>query len=270
MSHESIESMDVGIQNDGEPIAVESVPANPPTDTLANVGENLDNDGETPDSSDDHAEEDKEVGKKPDRIPGSQRARERRLRLEAENEALRNLLAQGQAGKPSAPVDAPPDPLAKPKPSAEQFETHEEWVEALSDWKYDQRRAKERQEAERNEAQTEWSKKCAEGREKFPDFDDLIQDAPAPSPLVAQRLFKPSTTPEVIHYLASNLDEYERINRLKDPGDVAEALAEIKTKIKAPSPPKPKQPSSAPAPIKPVTPRAAVITSDRFRGIEDF
>jgi len=269
MNQDNIESMDIGMQNDGEPIAVEKVPIQPSAESLAEAGAEAGEQNEaTEDEGKEQSEETPEEARK--RKSGSQREREKRIRLEAENEALRNLLAQGQAGKPSVPVDAPPDPLAKPKPSAEQFETHEEWVEALSDWKYDQRRAKERQEAERNEAQTEWSKKCAEGREKFPDFDDLIQDAPAPSPLVAQRLFKPSTTPEVIHYLASNLDEYERINRLKDPGDVAEALAEIKTKIKAPSPPKPKQPSSAPAPIKPVTPRAAVITSERFRGIEDF
>lgn len=268
----SIENMDVGIQNDGEPVAVEKTPIEPPTESLAEAGESAgENAGE-----DAGKQEGEEVGQPEEtqeearkRKSGSQREREKRMRLEAENEALRSLLTKGQEGKPSTAPPIPVDPNGKPKPSAEQFDTHEEWVEALSDWKYDQRRAAERAESERNAAQTEWAKKCAEGREKFPDFDDLIQDAPAPSPLVAQRLFKPSTTPEVIHYLASNLEEYERINRLKDPGDVAEALAEIRVKLKSP-PPKTKTPSAAPAPIRPVTPRAAVIVPERLRGIEDF
>jgi hypothetical protein len=193
---------------------------------------------------------------------GSQRAREKAQRLEAENEALRKLLLNQQ------PATPPPAPEPTGKPVAENFETHEAWVEALTDWKLEQRQKTLQAENAQKAAQTAWESKVSEGRNKFPDFEEVLADAPPPSPEVAKRMVKPGTTPEMIHYLATHLDEYEKINKLRDPDDVSDAFSEIKHKLKANQ--KPVTKSNAPPPITPVTPRNAVINSERFRGIEDF
>lgn len=246
MSDESsIENMDeVGVQNDGEPVAVEEVPEVHPE-----VVET-----EQPEETPEQVEERK--GKS-----GAQRNKEKVERLRAENEALRNLLLEK---KPE--TSAKPEPINS-KPKFEDFDWDlEAYTEAIVDWKDKTRR--EAEEAER--AKTNWEQKLEAGRAKFEDFDEVINSASATSPLLAQKLVKPSTTPEMLYYLATHPDEYNAINRMRDSDDVADALAEIKVKLKAPIAKPTATTSKAPPPIKPVTPRGAVVVNDRLTGIESF
>jgi len=196
---------------------------------------------------------------------GSQRAREKAARLELENDALRKLLLSPRPELPSIQASASAE---AGKPVLDAYDSHEAWIEALTDWKLEQRQKTQQTENAQKAAQAAWEAKVAEGRAKFPDFEDVLTDAPPPSPEVAKRMIKPGTTPEVIHYLATHPDEYDKINRLRDSDDVSDAFAEIKQKLKAN--PKTVTRSNAPPPITPVTPRVAVVVSDRHKGIEDF
>lgn len=269
MAMEDFEDMDaVGTQNDGEPSAVVS-------DTPAETPETPEIEQKDLDAGDDSPEPEETPDPEPEdghkKETGSQRLKKQRQRLEAENEALRKLLLEKANGSP-VQTEAKHEAVVttQGRPSLDQFETHEEWVEAVADWRYDQRRAKEREEERRETAQSEWDRKIAEGKSKFADFEDALESAPAPSPAVAKHLFRPTTTPEVIHYLATNPDEYNKLNRMKDPDDIAEYMAEIKYKLKTPTT-KTKQASSAPPPIKPVTPRASIVVKkNELKGLEDF
>jgi len=239
---------EIGRQNDGEPTAVVEEPTIPVEEV-------------TPEPEP-VPEVDPEEHKKK---TGSQRAREKAQRLEVdndllrrENESLRRMLP-GRAEEPTKPVVKDEAPkLADFDYDEAAFQTalirHEAKKIVAEE------RARDAQEAERRE----WDRKMEEGRKKFEDFDEVLADAPQPSQILAKKLVKATTTPEVLHYLGTHLDEYSAINRMKDPDDVADALADIKVRLRSVAEkPAPKKVSTAPAPIAPLTGVSAVVPPKR-------
>jgi hypothetical protein len=242
MSNEDLEfdPIEVGVQNDGEPVAVEETPA-PQEETQEAA----------PEVTPDEQPEDE-----PKKKTGSQRARERAARLEAENEALRRLLLQNQ---PKQEIEAPkPDTAGKPR--AEDFNSHEDWVEAVADWKTDQKLAQIEARREQERRSHAWNEKADAARSLHEDFDEALAEAPAPVRHVAEVLSDSPLGAELAYYLATHPTEYRRINAL--PPTMAarelgrlEAGLEPSKKQEAPKPqtkaPRPPAPVNAPPAPKP-------------------
>jgi hypothetical protein len=156
-----------------------------------------------------------------------------------------------------------------PKPSEGDFETYDEYVEALAGWKADIKTAErlqtyERQSRERTVFQRldTWRNGVIErGREKYEDFEDVAEDPTVPISTVMLEIMMENDlqNPEdIAYYLARNTRECINIGRMT-PIKASRALTQLETKIQAeletnpPIEPKPKPASKAPPPVKPIT-----------------
>lgn len=170
------------------------------------------------------------------------------------------------AGEPKADakVEKPQaDQAGKPDP--ETFDTHTEYVEALTDWKIEQREKASLEKAQKSQLETEHEKllkthfdRVNSFREKTTDFMEVLEsvdDLPV-SPTVQEIIVASENGPELMFELAKNRAEYERINKLP-PLAAARELGRIEAKLAASSETKPtteiKKQTKAPAPIAPVS-----------------
>lgn len=191
---------------------------------------------------------------------------------ERENEALRRLLVTPPAKEETklAPV------VEKPaeKPTADKFETQEEFVEALTDWKIEQReKAAEttrKENALRTEQQTVQQKfvdKTETYKAAVEDFDDVI-DAAAHvriSPALTNEVLTHDDGPALQYYLAKNPSEADRLNKL-NPIALAKEIVRLEPRFvsakEAPGGDPPAKVTKAPAPIIPVTRSTATSTKE--------
>lgn len=123
---------------------------------------------------------------------------------------------QEQEQAPEAQAQPPQNGNVPPKPAQTDFQTYEEWVEALSDWKMD-RKLEELQakaaEAQAQKAQQEaivaaqnaYNERLDAAREKYDDFDDVAFKASVPILAGVAEIIK--THPngaDLQYYLGSN------------------------------------------------------------------
>lgn len=120
-------------------------------------------------------------------------------------------------------VEAPKHKEANGRPKADDFETHEEFQEALTDWKVDQRlKERETKESEKKvkadfDSKVDSYRKSVESiKEKFEDFDDVMESVDdIPMSIALQNLLLESDNgPELAYLLAKDPEEYERISKL--------------------------------------------------------
>lgn len=151
------------------------------------------------------------------------------------------------------------------KPNPESFDTHAEYVEALTDWKLEQREAKSKEEARKHELMSkqeqlvssymEKSKAFAEKVEDFQEALESVDDIVA-SPAVQSLILESENGPELAYELAKNRKEFERINSLsplaaaREMGKIEARLAKAATAEE--KKPEPKKITKAPQPIAPV------------------
>jgi len=149
-------------------------------------------------------------------------------------------LAELQAPKPATPPTDPND-----------FETAQQYAEALAEQKAQELLAKReaaRQQAEIVEA---YKDREEEAREKYEDFEQVAYNPNLPvTDHMAQAIQSSDIGPEVIYYLGSNPKEAGRISRLP-PILQAKEIGKIEANL-ASNPPV-KKTSTAPAPLAPVT-----------------
>jgi hypothetical protein len=246
-----IDAPEVGLQNDGEPVAV--VPAEPEGETPAPEPEN------EPETDGAEAPEGDE---KPHKKTGSQRLREKLAREAEEKEYWK-----AEALKKATPA-TPATPQAAGKPRQEDFDTHEAWVEAVTDWKVDQKLAERETKTEQTKRQQSWNEKADKARAKFEDFDDALESAPAPTPIVSEVLNESPIGGEVAYHLATHLDLYKRINAMRPPAAALE-LGRLEAQITAKqAPPVPKAATKAPKPPTPIAAHSATKPSDDGRFVE--
>lgn len=239
---------DLGTQNDGEPAVVEAeAQAEEVQETAAE-----------PEAQETAAED--EGHEEPKKKSGSQRAREKAARLEAENEALRRLLLQNQPKEEARQVQEDPG-----KPKAENYNSHEEWVEALADWKTEQKLAQREAQREQERRSREWATKADQARAKYEDFDEALNDAPAPPRHVAAVLNDSPLGAELAYHLATHPDTYRRITSL-EPFAAVRELGRLEAGLESPKKPEaPKPQTKAPRPPAPVTAPPAPKPSDDGR-----
>lgn len=178
---------------------------------------------------------------------------------EAEREVQRLLEA---AQKPSA------QQTDKPKP--QEFEDYDSYVEALADWRADQRVSEALKARDAERAQTAqsraaeakaqaWAERQSEFRAATPDYDAVVgKSSVQVAPHVVDTLLDSDSGPELAYHLAKHPDTVKRINALS-PLAAAREIGRIEASLSTPSAPKVKPGSNAPAPISPV--RAAASGS---------
>jgi hypothetical protein len=135
----------------------------------------------------------------------------------AELERLRTQSA------PTVPRDIPTAPAvqATPKPTSDQFQDYGEYIEALTDWKTDQkltaaetkRAEAERQrtaQAEQQRLQSSWSERVTAAKTKYPDFEDvalLTETAIPQGSLIDGWILEHKAGADVLYHLQKNPDQ---------------------------------------------------------------
>ena len=150
--------------------------------------------------------------------------------------------------------------LQRPDPS--QFNDYDKYVDALTDYKTDQKLAQWRREEE-IKAQDETTQKRAarlqqginKGYEKYDDFEDVAMDPAVPiTPMVTEILAESDNPADIAYYLGKNRPEAVKISRMTTIA-AAREIAKIEAKLSAEPPPGPtptKKTTAAPPPINPV------------------
>jgi hypothetical protein len=166
--------------------------------------------------------------------------------------------AEEPGKKPTAPADG--------KPKLEDYQTLEEYQEALTDWKLDDRERKrqaaesEREAREANEKiQAAWSKQVKAASKVHEDYEDVIDTVKAPEgPGVAaarQAMLEDDNGAEILYYLAKHPADMKRIAALSPVSAVREigklsasfTPAPENGKPKVTGAPKPPPPSGRPS-----------------------
>ncbi len=177
--------------------------------------------------------------------------------LEQEKEFWRGEALKTKS-EPKSEVKLPAAPDAKPR--EEDFETGTAYIEALTDWKYDQRRKAENVETQAAELkkqqksqQDAFQAKQVEFRKVQPDYDDVMVDSEAPiSPAMGHEIIDSAHSAAILYFLAKNPDEAEKLSQLTSPTAVARAIGRIEARLPSGNAEaKPKPITGAPAPITP-------------------
>lgn len=176
-----------------------------------------------------------------DAIVGKRLAREQR---KWEREQQQRLAEQEARQRAPAPADIAPD----------QFDTYEDYAEALAERKAEELLAKReaaRQQAELLEA---YHDREEAARDKYDDFEQVAYNPELPvTEVMAQSIQASDVGPDVLYWLGSNPKEAARIARLPT---ILQAKEIGKIEAVMTSNPPVRKTSTAPAPIAPVTARS--------------
>lgn len=167
--------------------------------------------------------------------------------LRAENEALRKRMADddGESKKPAAETDTEPK-----KPIQDDYDTYDDYIDALTDYKADKREAKLRTEFDAKFAEKESetasksfvADKVNAGVKAHADFKEVALDESLPYTEVMQAaVFDSEQFTEVAYYLGKHPDEVSRIADLSPLAQV-KAIGAIEVTVSSEKPkPKPKK-----------------------------
>lgn len=213
-----------------------------------------------------------------------ERAEERAARQAAEQELAR-LRAERQA-----PKEAPAAPEPGGRPKRETFATEDEYIEAVADWKAEQRIQQARREDATNRVREERSSKFRERIAKDPDFVSnvdprLLEMVPAhmlepgaplgPENVIAEALVTSERAVELFHYLTDHPEEMVRLIRLPNGFEIGRAVGQLEDRLASKAAPKdapepePEVASSAPPPMRPVA-ASSVTPEPDVTGDLDF
>lgn len=187
---------------------------------------------------------------------------------ENEREAL---YWKARAEAAAAPPKEPPK-----KPTPDQFDDYGAYVEALTDFKADEKAnavadAREKAAADKSQAQarvTTWNERVIEARKTIPDYDTVVAASNVPvSDVVMDELRDSELGPQLAYHLDKNPDVAEKLNTMS-PRQAAREIGRLEAKLlstasaspepqvdapQAPEPPAPKvKTTNAPPPVKPV------------------
>lgn len=216
---------------------------------------------------DDQGEEGEETPAKPKKRNGFTRRVAKLNRAKAAAEAERDywkneaLKANGTP-KPEPTVEKKANQLEGKKPKPEAFESHDEYVEALVEWKADQKIESERQKSRERSVKTEYQQtiqsfqtKAKEFAKSHKDYEEVISevDDVILSPALHDLILESELGPELQYALSKNREELERINALPY-GQAARAIGRFETTLIKPSTESKVETKTtkAPAPIKPL------------------
>jgi hypothetical protein len=183
-----------------------------------------------------------------------------RAQAEQEKEFWRSEALKAKPAADSKPVEPNKNsPVGKPK--QDDFDTHEAYVDAITDWKIEQRDKIKDADAQAKAAKSEieskvttYQKGVKAAQEKLDDYDDVIESVDnVPMPLHLNKLLLDSENgPELAYHLAKDPENFARVCKL-DVVSAARELGKIEAKLsRAPESAKEQKTTKAPAPLKPV------------------
>lgn len=150
-------------------------------------------------------------------------------------------------------------PTVTGKPSENDFETHAEFVEALTDWKVDQKvksfEAKQNEEKAKTHQKTQ-EEQLFEAKKAFaaavPDFAEVMADADfLISPALTSEVNSPEYGPQLAYFLAKNPEEVEKLNDLA-PLALSRAIGRLESRFTTAPQKTAAKVTNAPAPPNPV------------------
>ena len=221
---------------------------------------------ETPSEEDTEETDEEEEKPKPKKKSGWQRRAERERR---KAEQLERELAELKGKQPEV--------QEVKSPKREDFDNYEDYLEARADYvaekkiqeKEDARQKKQQSESAKQEHDrlvSQWEGLKEDARDRYDDFDDVLDRSNAPlTPEMSRVIMESDFGGDITYYLATNEDEAERIASLS-PAKQALALGRLESKLEAEiAKPKKAATSKAPDPAKPVkkkSPKTNALPSD--------
>lgn len=148
------------------------------------------------------------------------------------------------------------------KPTPDQFTDTPSYLEALADWKAEQKweqkeraRREETEKREREEKTQKVHKTYAEreqkAREKYEDFEEVAYHAAPINEVMAEVIRRSEFGPEIAYFLGKNPDRGQQIAQMQDAHSVALAIGRIEAQLEAQATP------PAPAAVVTSAPKAA-------------
>jgi hypothetical protein len=175
-----------------------------------------------------HRAKSQEAG--PDDVPRIRELTARLRAAEAERDALKAQTSGPLSSTGSRRPEVPPAPLASappsaPKPDANTFSDYGEYLEALTDWKVEQRwvaaEAKRQEEthrhqveADRQRAHQSWVERKAAARAELPDFDEVAMNRDTPIPegsVIDAWIWDHPIGPKILYHLHKHPAELEQV-----------------------------------------------------------
>lgn len=229
-------------------------------------------DYESDDETDDSENDSEEIkdDENPKKKKGGFKKRIERFQkqLSVKDQEIEFLKQQMSKGKPSDEVAAKPQVDNSEKPTPDKFETHEEYIDALTDWKIESKEKLKEQKAKESEAKSEYQKqvesyqsKVSEIKKTHNDFDEVMEDVDdiIVSPSVQQIILDSDLGPALAYELAKNKGEFERINKL-NPLTAAKEIGKIEARLSNQSESKKEiKTTKAPPPVSPIASRGSAI-----------
>lgn len=235
------------------------------SDTAENDSENLDSEG------DENESQDESKNDKPKKKGGFQKRisklSARAASAEAERDYWREQALKKNAQEQQAPKETSKNESKQDnRPNPDDFDTNAEYIDALTDWKLEQREAKAKAESEKYQAKTEAQKraetfqsKINEFKKEHADFDDVIDSCEVDlSKDLQSMILESDLAPQLMYDLANKPEEIERLNKLSDKA-LIKALGVLEDRLSKSSESKTKEikTSKAPSPINPVGGKSA-------------
>jgi hypothetical protein len=164
-----------------------------------------------------------------------------RYQLEERNRMLESRLQEIESRLSGGNRSAPRE---ETKPKVSDFDTQEEFFEALADWKATHKvreqveamkaeNERNRQKSEQEQLMSGWQKRQAEARQKYEDYEESLAMANIPiSPAVQQALLRSENGPDVAYYLSKHPEEAILIAGL-EPFRAAVAIGRIEERIQS-------------------------------------
>lgn len=240
-------------EQDGEETAVETPPATKDPAPEPTAEPAAETEPETPEQ----IEEKK-------KLTGSARAKAKAERLAEENRLLQERLTRLEQ---KLDPEKPKAQEVTGKPTQDQFETHEEWVEALADWKLEQKLSEREQKAQVQQVTQSWEEKKEAARQEYEDFDEVLADMETPAPVVVAVMAESEQSAKIAYYLGQHPDELRKINQMSPP-KAALAVARIEAGFAKVDPPAPKPTTKAPPPLRPT--HGGAVASQEDAGYEIY
>lgn len=173
----------------------------------------------------------------------------------AQIEYLTRQLTQSPATPQPQPAQESPRPTDPPKPDPAQYASNQEYWEALTDWKIDQRErtrsahdAEQREATARQTAQQQWAQREAEGRDTYDDYDEVVSRlslASTVAPIVADTFRESDVGHALLYYLGQHPKEVQHLNSLT-PLAAARWLGQLETRVVTPTAPPARRTTPAP------------------------
>jgi hypothetical protein len=215
-------------------------------DELENISESAEK--QLYDTGEEKAEGEEEepipAGEQVDEAPAVDQVAELTKTVEKLSNRVGYMMRQQQTGQAPAPAPEPKKEETPPpdRPNEEDFDTYEEYQEALLDWKVDRKIEEDRRnretETEKNrgieQAQEKFAEDVQKGREKYNDFEVVAFDPTntAMTPMVAEIVRESEMMPDLAYYFGKNRNELAVISRMT-PIRAAAEIGKVEAKLQA-------------------------------------